>query len=158
MYFISHATFSLLCYFLPLSPPTPCLHSQWALQGRELSSFCNFRLLSFPCKATQCKMSGHSPCLRSAFGKRHFRLLSYPSAIAPESPALALLPYQQDLLLAVRQCPERWVLGISAGTTHLSPPPPAYAAIAPSIPHTGHWPWVVPAPPPVLTGVGEWAQ
>lgn len=144
MYFVSHATFSLLCYFLPLLLPTLHLHSQWALQNRDLSSSCNFRLLTFPSKVTQCRISGHTPCLvMRGVGKE---VLPVPLLPFSHCTALTLLPYQQGQPLAVRQCPEGQCLGISAGTARLLPLPPVHAAIAPSTPCTGHWPRVAPAP------------
>lgn len=144
MCFISCATFSLLRRFFPLFPPTPCLHSQRALQGRDLPFFCNFRLLTFPSKAAQCKISGRSPCLTSAFGIWEkallIALLSFSrctgvSCFSPCCPAIETCLWQEG--------PEGWGLGIGTGTTGLLPPPPAHAAIAPSIPRTGRG-WYLP--------------
>lgn len=103
MYFISHATFSLLCSCLLLFPPTPCLHSQRALRGRDLSSFCTFRLLTFPSKATQCKIPGHSTCLTSAFGiwekALPITLLSFSHCTGVSCSCPAALPGRPAVLL-----------------------------------------------------------
>lgn len=127
------------------------MSTQWALEVRDLSFFCSFKLLPFPRKATQCKITGIAR-VYLGFGKGHLWLLSYPSNTALESPALALLPCHQDLPLAVRQCPERWgsrhqhSAGSAASCSAWEGggrPGPCLMPAPPSLPGYNSWGWTV---------------